>query len=119
MRKYSSLALLVSLLAVGVFGYTMAGRRVLADTSSPPASMSTLDAARLHAAIAELNSANQKIDAIKASVAPLEKQATAILSAYRISAADLGKSVSVDFDTGAITRAPTVAQAQPPKAAQK
>lgn len=110
----------------GFFAEHLAGASVSApkDNGASPTTMSALDAARLHAGIAEITLVQQKVEALKTEAAPVEKRVTDILAAYKISPADLGKTVSVDFETGAITRVPpktmpaTPVPAQP-KAVQK
>jgi hypothetical protein len=73
--------------------------------TAPAASMSPLDAARLHAARAELQRLDGLIAQIKQQAAPYQRSATDILARYAIEPADyFGNKVTVDDETGAITR---------------
>lgn len=80
----------------------------------PPASMSPLDAARLHAAMAELTAIEQQA---KVAMAPHQRVAADVLERNRIDARDFQAGrVKVDYETGAITRAVSPPSAPPSKA---
>lgn len=62
-----------------------------------PSQMTPLDAAQLHAAMAE-------IDKYALIVAPYYERVNTLCSKYKISRQELGRSVAVNFETGEIVR---------------
>lgn len=118
MRNALATALcLVALGAISAGTYVAAARaseRAHAD-AAPPASMSPLDAARLHAATAEVGRLAAQVQQLEAQAAPYRRAATEILARYAVDPRDYGKTVTVDYETGRIERAPLV----PPKTPQQ
>jgi hypothetical protein len=74
-----------------------------ADPKPAPSKMSPLDAAKLDAAFMHREIVMSKA---LSEVAPFEREIQRICKAYGIDAAQLGKSVGVDPQTGDIQRAP-------------
>ena len=98
-----------ALIAALVFGW----HPIRSRADSPiPTVMDLRDAAALHAEIAELRLLSLQEE-------PHKKVIAAICSRAKIDPAELGRTVGVDFETGAITRASQAAPAAPPAKAKK
>lgn len=80
--------------ALAVFGGALGVRAQLIV----PETMSTKDAAQLDAALMHIRE-------IQAAAKPYLDTLSSICAQYKINPGDLGRSVSVDFSTGKITRA--------------
>ena len=105
---------MITLFCALVGGVCLLAHHAAADGAAPPASMSLLDAARLHAAQAELLVIQRQCND---SAAPQLKLRKSILDAYRLDERAFAQKGgdSVDFDTGAIKRAqPKTAMADKP-----
>jgi hypothetical protein len=78
-----------------------------ADDKAPPSQLADVDRLRLENALLKLGNLQQQADRLIA-------ERNAIYARYQVAPADVGKTVAINLETGAIARAPK-SKAEPAK----